>query len=296
MNKLNYVVKFAFALYSVALSVLIYSIFTQNKTNFGMVFNPCENIISISSQENKIFINFKQKLAHEYNPYHLSKHFSFHTKVFNEKLFFPSESFVDAFFHKDTNVFEIDLPFPFIQNYTLSLYCHDIKEKLTEPPSNQQILYQKDFNVSITDFQTNVYTTQVKCDGDNINNRVCEASNLTVVANSIIFTSPAHFRFPENFINLGSRNIVFGKNTTVLGKNLYIKHTNFFSDVVDFIPRSTLVFIMSEPNENYQNTFFNRLNDVYYPIYKHTSYKCMFNNYMGSDFISQLNEIFSHDY
>ena len=269
MNKFRFLIKFIFILYSFALTTFLYYVFIENSYNNSIKeLNPCENIDSITSQENKIFINFKQKITNEYNPYHFSKHFSFQTKAFNQKFLFFYDSFIDTSCIKNNKVFEIILPFPFIQNYSVSLYCHNIQENINNSINSQQILYQKQFHVSLTDFQPNVFTSQMKCDGNDINNRVCEASNITILSNSIIFNSPVHFNFTKNFINLGSRNLIFEKNSIILSDNMIVKNNNFYSNIVDFVPREKLIFILSESKEEYLNTFFNRLIDLYYPLYK----------------------------
>ena len=232
---------------------------------------PCNFISKISSKNNRIQIHFQKRFNKYANPYRLAHYFSFITKAFNQTIAFPPQSILNPIFLDNQRTLEISLPFPFITNYTVDLLCHDFYDVLNEKTLNKlQKQNQQKFHtyVNLDEFQKDIYTSQLKCYGTTYEQRVCEASNITLHSNSIVFTSPAFFTFPKHFLNLGSRHPLFEFETEEMSTISYVKNNDFMKEVADFVPKEKFIFIYSESKNGNDQTSFNRMTDLYYAIYK----------------------------
>lgn len=230
--------------------------------------NPCLNIESVHSEEEKIIIKFSKDVVSR-NPLSLASIFGYFTEAFELPLLMPPGSAYKASINE--TLLTIEFPLPFITNYSGKLFCVN-PEKYETPPfqlpiySSKASLFESEVNVSIASIREGYSDSQMKCYGSNSEERWCEARHIGITSGKIVIQTSAHFLFPASFLSLGGRASPFDRDDERISNEPIITDKNMEEIASGRSTPNEVAFIVGF-GRNIDNLY-NCLFDFLIPMYK----------------------------
>ncbi|KAH0795692.1 hypothetical protein GPJ56_000571 [Histomonas meleagridis] len=135
-------------------------------------------------------------------------YFGYQTKSFDLPLVLQPKTFVLKSFTQYS--LEFELPLPFIQNYTGTLFCVDPNHfKGSNFHVPKSLLAQTEnyvpLNLQINKFSNSFNWSQMQCFGNTLETRFCDMRHVALHKGLLVFSTPADFIFPEPFISSSAR-------------------------------------------------------------------------------------------
>ena len=226
------------------LSFLI--IFYIIKLNINKNYNICNNILKIESNNNKIKIFFKNNINH-LNPFNLSSYFGYLTNIFDSELIIPPVNIINPIIKN--NFLEFSFLMPFLLNYTGELFCLNLlNHNLNDLKLN--IIKKFFINYNLNEFNEEYLNSQLKCFGNNFQNRWCEGRNIGFSSGHIIFKTNSIFNFPNKFLYLNGDLFIKNTDFNLLSNEPFILKNKLNQFSIDSSSNLELNFLTSSENSN----------------------------------------------